>query len=112
MFSYCNLTQAPSLPATTLADMCYNGMFYNCTSLTNAPELPAKVLVGGCYGYMFAYCYSLSYVKCLAEDGISSDSIGNWLDGVSSSGTFEKPAGVVYETGGSGIPSGWTVVNI
>ena len=113
VFSGChNLTQAPSLPATTLARTCYNGMFYNCISLTTAPELPAKVLVSSCYGYMFTYCNSLNYVKCLATDNISTSTISSWLSGVSSTGTFVKPAGVSYPTGVSGIPSGWTIQNI
>ena len=34
MFSGCtSLTQAPTLPATALANYCYQSMFYNCTSL-------------------------------------------------------------------------------
>ena len=45
MFYDCTtLTQAPSLPATTLADSCYTSMFYGCTSLTKAPALPATTL--------------------------------------------------------------------
>ena len=50
MFSGCkSLTQAPELPATTLASDCYSGMFYSCTSLTQAPELPATTLTDDCY---------------------------------------------------------------
>ena len=113
LFSTCNnLTQAPELPATTLADGCYNGMFYNCTLLTTAPELPAKVLVGSCYGYMFTYCYSLNYVKCLATEGTVLSALDNWLDGVASTGTFEKLSGISYEAGVNGIPEGWTVKEI
>jgi hypothetical protein len=34
MFQGCtSLTSAPALPATTLADRCYQGMFYNCTNI-------------------------------------------------------------------------------
>ena len=120
LFSGCqNLTQAPDLPATTLEDGCYNGMFYNCASLTNAPELPAKVLLEGCYGYMFTYCNLLNYVKCLATEGtINGDgtvpsALDNWLQGVASTGTFEKLSGVSYEAGGHhGIPEGWAVKEI
>ena len=119
LFSGCqNLTQAPDLPATTLATDCYYGMFYNCASLTNAPVLPAKVLVEGCYGYMFTYCYLLNYVKCLATegtvngDGTVPSALNNWLEGVASTGTFEKLSGVSYEAGGKGIPEGWTVKEI
>jgi hypothetical protein len=50
MFQDCtSLTQAPALPATTLADYCYAGMFNGCTSLTQAPELPATTLADYCY---------------------------------------------------------------
>ena len=48
------------LPATTLADNCYVGMFYTCVSLTTAPELPATTLAGGCYSHMFSCCTSLT----------------------------------------------------
>jgi hypothetical protein len=50
MFSGCtSLTQAPALPATTLADYCYWNMFNGCTSLTKAPALPAMTLADNCY---------------------------------------------------------------
>ena len=49
-----------SLPATTLADYCYQRMFYGCTSLTTAPELPATTLASYCYNYMFNGCTSLT----------------------------------------------------
>ena len=62
MFGYCtSLTTAPSiLPATTLANYCYESMFKSCTSLTTAPELPATTLANSCYGGMFSYCTSLT----------------------------------------------------
>jgi len=50
------LVSAPSLPATTLTDMCYGGMFSNCTGLTKAPSLPATTLTFMCYGRMFSDC--------------------------------------------------------
>ena len=50
MFSGCtSLTQAPALPATTLADGCYLGMFSRCTSLTQAPEI--KTYTQNLYAY-------------------------------------------------------------
>lgn len=61
MFSGCtNLTAAPALPATTLAEGCYVCMFNGCTSLTAAPELPATTLASFCYGAMFDSCTSLT----------------------------------------------------
>jgi hypothetical protein len=60
MFAYCyNLTQAPSiLPATVLADYCYFNMFGGCINLTQAPELPATTLAANCYYNMFVNCSS------------------------------------------------------
>ena len=110
LFAYCsNLTQAPALPSTTLERYCYSEMFSGCNGLTTAPELPATNLVDSCYNYMFQYCNSLNYIQCRATDNVSTNTIYNWLNGVSSTGTFVKPDGVVYGTGSSGIPEGWTV---
>lgn len=60
MFDGCtSLKRAPKLPATALAYMCYVGMFQDCTSLDVAPELPAMALADGCYLGMFDGCTSL-----------------------------------------------------
>ena len=61
MFRDCSsLVNIPSiLPATELADYCYQRMFYNCQSLTQAPELPATELYDHCYDSMFSNCSSL-----------------------------------------------------
>lgn len=55
-----SLTTAPVLPATTLASYCYHSMFNGCTSLTTAPELPATTLTDYCYQSMFNGCTSLT----------------------------------------------------
>jgi hypothetical protein len=61
MFSDCELlTTAPELPATTLADRCYYGMFRSCSGLTTAPALPATTLASNCYSNMFVGCTSLT----------------------------------------------------
>ena len=61
MFRGCtNLTSAPELPATTLAEGCYEGMFRGCTRLTATPELPATTLAERCYFNMFFGCTSLT----------------------------------------------------
>ena len=66
LFQNCtSLTTAPSLPATTLADNCYDSMFDGCTSLTKAPELPAKTLANECYRSMFRGCTSLTTAPSL-----------------------------------------------
>lgn len=61
MFSGCSgLTKAPELPATTLVSYCYDSMFENCSKLTTAPNLPATTLASYCYNWMFAGCTRLS----------------------------------------------------
>ena len=61
MFYGCtSLTTAPELSATTLADYCYSNMLSNCTSLTTAPQLPATTLANHCYEYMFRRCTNLT----------------------------------------------------
>ena len=133
-----SLTQAPSLPATTLADDCYDAMFMGCSSLTKAPELPATKLVNSCYAYMlygcksltqapslpakflthssyyvmFAYCKSLKEVR-IAATAKDSYALDAWLVDVSATGDFYcDPNATIFPTGKSGIPSGWTRRNI
>lgn len=61
MFFQCTgLTSAPALPAMTLATGCYDDMFYGCTSLTSAPNLPATTLADYCYDRMFENCTGLT----------------------------------------------------
>ena len=108
-----SLVNAPELPATTLAEGCYRSLFNGCTSLVNAPDLLAPTLVSYCYAYLFNACTSLNSVKCTATSGVgSNNSTAEWLWNVSPTGTFTKESGVTWETGTSGIPSGWTVVNL
>ena len=66
MFFGCkSLTQAPALPATTLANSCYAYMFKGCTSLTQAPALPATTLANQCYSSMFQDCTTLTQPPAL-----------------------------------------------
>ena len=79
MFRGCiNLTKAPkTLPAGTLTSYSYYYMFYNCTSLTTAPEILATS-----YGSsssrscrnMFQGCSNLNYIKCMFHTAPSSSS--------------------------------------
>ena len=111
MFKYCHsLQKAPELPATTLPYACYDRMFYDCSSLTTAPELPAPTLTMFCYFQMFKGCTSLNYIKCLATDISATDCTLNWVDSVSSTGTFIKDVSMQNWTiGVDGIPNGWTI---
>ena len=121
MFNGCtSLVNAPVLPATTLAEYCYFWMFSNCTSLVESPELPATTLANNCYTSMFYGCSSLNKVRCQMPSTISAEdipaytgdgsvaSLVQWLEGVSSTGTFYTNADANWPSGSSGIPIGWT----
>lgn len=114
MFYGCtSLVTAPQLPATTLMSNCYYQMFKNCTSLTTAPRLSALTLAQSCYNQMFSGCSNLSSVTCLATDISASGCTTDWLKNVNSSGTFYKKSTMTgWTTGTSGIPSGWTTVDV
>ncbi len=82
MFSGCtHLTTAPELPATTLADDCYSCMFLGCTNLTTAPELPATTLATGCYYGMFAYCENLTTAPVLPATTLANYCYTNMFSG-------------------------------
>lgn len=113
MFMNCyELINPPKiLPATTLADSCYQSMFYSCHKLRFAPELPAKTLVASCYKFMFADCTELRYVKALFTTNITNDTgyTTNWMYGVNTStGVFVKAVDATWSLSGeSGIPTNW-----
>ena len=85
MFEDCtNLTQAPALPATTLAAGCYQGMFQDCTSLTQAPALPATTLANYCYSSMFRSCTSLTNAPALPATTLATYCYSGMFDGCTS----------------------------
>ena len=85
MFQGCtNLTKAPGLPATALANNCYGYMFCNCTSLTELPELPATNLAYSCYSYMFSGCTSLTTAPELPATTLTGNCYRNMFYGCTS----------------------------
>lgn len=85
MFSRCtSLAQAPELPAMTLAQYCYQSMFAECTSLTTAPELPATTLEGYCYQNMFVGCTGLTTAPELPATTLAKDCYENMFAGCTS----------------------------
>lgn len=113
MFEECtSLVEGPRLKSQHLGLQCYVSMFDRCTSLIEAPILEAKELYSNCYYTMFSGCTKLEKVTCLAEDISASFCLSGWLNNVSATGTFTKKRGVEYPTGKSGIPEGWTIIEI
>ena len=116
LFSGCKIKDASQLqlPATTLADGCYDYMFYGCTSLTTAPELPATTLKSGCYDYMFRDCTSLKEVKAYFTNFSASGSFDDWLYNTATNGTFYGNNAMSDENKTTFtsryLPSTWTAV--
>ena len=85
MFNGCiSLTTAPTLPATKLANNCYQDMFAGCTSLTTAPELPATALAISCYISMFLGCTSLTTAPELPATELAVNCYRNMFKGCTS----------------------------
>lgn len=90
MFANCtSLTEAPTLPATTLAADCYSYMFAGCTSLIKIPALPATTLAKSCYFYMFEGCTSLKLSTTRTDKYIQKYRIPSSGDGVTASNALE-----------------------
>lgn len=76
MFEGCtSLTTVPSdlLTATTLTEGCYCGMFKGCTSLTSMVNLPATKMNSNCYNSMYSDCTSLTTAKKLPSTILDSE---------------------------------------
>ena len=90
---------------------CY--MFSNCPNITTIRHLimPATALTDSCYTGMFSGCRNINYVKCFATS-FDTYSTANWLQNVSSTGTFVKKSNVEWEIGVNGIPENWVVQSV
>ena len=83
LFYNCNITTAPVLPATTLADYCYYQMF-QYSGLTSAPKLPATILTEKCYMGMFSYCEKLTDIPNLSATTLAYASCSTMFAGCKS----------------------------
>ena len=84
-------------------------MFNGCSSLTTAPSiLPATTLADYCYNYMFNGCSNLNTIKLGYTGSFSNTYFKNWVYNVAETGTFYYN-GTDTKTGISAIPTRWTV---
>lgn len=113
---------------------CY-GMYWECSSLKKANLNFSSIGSYGCAS-MFTYagleevviddatladnglrmalrlCPNLKKVTSLLTDISATNCLLYWMSYVPAEGTFIKPSGVTYPSNDSGIPPGWTIVNI
>lgn len=109
MFDACtSLISAPKLPASTLADYCYSAMFRDCTSLTVAPELPATTLADYCYNYMFSGCTSLTTAPELPATTLASNCYRYMFYNTSLTSAPELPATTLANSCYTGMFQGCT----
>ena len=137
VMSLINSTDFKDLSAVTY--YAFDGLFTKCTGLTDASNLilPTNLKYYSC-GYMFSYCTNLvkgpvimdtifngsdnsgfvglfsacpniNYIKCLLTN---TQHCGSWLYSSSQTGTFVKKAGVEWPRTTSGIPEGWTIIEV
>lgn len=84
LFSDCQgITRAPELPATELAEWCYCMMFSG-TSISEAPELPATTLANACYSDMFMNCTNLTTAPELPAPTLVEGCYSSMFSGCSS----------------------------
>lgn len=72
MFHHSSIVVAPELPARTLAKTCYMMMFEDCADLTTAPVILATTLASGCCAYMFNNCSSLTVAPALPATNLAT----------------------------------------
>lgn len=115
LFYGSNVTDASGLKlnSNNLGEYCYCDMFRGCTKLTKTPTLPAHSANTLSYSGMFYGCSSLNTIRCYALDNSNNPfNYDNWTYNVPATGTFYKRSGSSWNSGTSGIPSGWTVINV
>lgn len=122
MFNGCtSLTiPPPTLPATALTGTStYQQMFNGCLNMEKAPVIcltttPSK---NNQMRFMFDGCRKLKEIEIhITSWPSSTTTMGYWVSGVASTGTFKCPAALgtndTINRGISNCPAGWTVVNV
>ena len=106
LFDGAGIVYPPKLPATTLANSCYRSLFANSASLTQCADLPATTLVQDCYRFLYYNAPLIAEAK-IAANTTASDALSDWLYGSASVGNIYCDPTLGYPEGGSGIPKGW-----
>ena len=115
MFSSCsNLVSAPKeLPDSNNSSASYSTMFAYCSKLENAPVILVKTANNYAFQFCFRSCSKLKYLKCLITNRVNGDNATYlWLIDAASGGTFVKDSSMSsWPRSASGIPSTWTSID-
>ena len=106
MFYNCRvLTDPPSvLPAKILKESCYSSMFYNAREMVKAPEIQATTLANNCFDGMFYVCQKLNYIKILYTGDFDSAYFNMWVTDVNNIGDFYYNGEDINNFGEDAIP--------
>jgi hypothetical protein len=113
MFYSCdNLVNPPIILLENISTYTCYSMFEGCVNLETAPELFFQTSTGQCCYRIFLNCRKLNYIKTHLTRIVASTDIGNWVNNVSQNGTFVCDQSLSIPSGNSGIPTGWTRLNL
>lgn len=112
LFSNSNITKAPNLPSTAAKSYCYFNMFRECPNLVTGPHIALLNSSSQMMRYCFYNSPLVDYVRFDSVDISASLCIDNWLYGVAATGTLVCDSSLVLPSGVSGLPAGWTRVNL
>ena len=115
MFNGCtSLTTAPSISATSVPESAFSNMFNNCSSLTTAPDLKQVTSVGTSgMQNMYYRCSRLTTAYAPTVSTWSETDMSQWLRDVASSGVIHANstvASIIPPLTYNGCPEGWYVV--
>jgi uncharacterized protein YjdB len=122
MFEGCtSLSQPPAVLSATTAQLssykrmfCMNRTSKVNTQMTKSPLMIANMGSESTLNDIQVFCGngSLTEVKCFWTNNSGSfGSLPNWMNYVSSTGTFYKRSTQTFQRNVNGIPTGWTIVN-
>ena len=86
LFEGCSIVNVVDtlLPATTLSEFCYEGMFLNCSKLTTPPSLPSTNVSQFAYASMFKNCKALTSAPELKSTTVQRSSYKEMFSGCTS----------------------------
>ena len=88
------------------------GMFMYNRYLKIGPTIKLDKLGNLTCCSMFLECNNLKEINFFTPDISGESCLAGWVSNVSETGVFAKLNSVNLPSGGSGIPNGWTVVNV
>ena len=110
MFYNTGIRYCPQPYIKNISSRCFMNMFAKCVNITEGMDLPALTLVDSCYSGMFNGCTNLSKIKMLATNIYANGCLNSWVAGVAGEGVFIKNKDAMWTTtGNNGVPTGWTI---